>query len=106
MPAAEVGRHAAIAGLLHAASSQRDEARRYYLARMATCRYQAHVAPYGTPVRLRSEVIDLEKRAVHVRVEAHVDEDPLATFDLQYAVLTEAAFERLFRAHAAPTHPA
>ncbi len=48
-------------------------------------------------------MIDLGKRAASVRVEASVGEDPLATFDLQYAVLTEPAFERLFRVHAAPT---
>jgi hypothetical protein len=103
MPAAEIGRHAAIAGLLHGASIQRDEVRRYYLARQATCRYRAHPAPYGTPLRLRSEVIDLEKRAVHARVEASVGDDLVATFDLRYAILTAPAFERLFRTHAAPT---
>src|SRR5690606_13790459 len=35
MPAAELGRHAAIVGLSLAACSQADDARRYYLARRA-----------------------------------------------------------------------
>lgn len=103
MTAAEIGRHAAIAGLLHAAASQRDDARRFYLARSATCRYRAHPAPYGTPVRMRSEVIDLDKRSAHARVEAGVGDDLVATFDLRYAILPVAAFERLFRTRAAAT---
>src|SRR5690606_12412244 len=39
MPAAELGRHAAIVGLTVAASRQADDDRRYYLARRAECRY-------------------------------------------------------------------
>jgi hypothetical protein len=106
MPAAEVGRHAAIAGLLHAADGQRDDGRRYYLAREASCRYVANDAPYGTPVTFVSEVVEASKRACRVRVVATVDAAPLATIELSYAILTEAAFGRLFRARAKPTPPA
>lgn len=107
MPAAEVGRHAAIAGLLHAALEQRDDARRYYLARQATCVYAPNAAPYGAPVSLRTEVVDLDRRAAHVVVEAHTDAGSLAQVELRYAILTEPAFERLFRnrGQANPTSP-
>lgn len=107
MPAAEVGRHAAIAGLLHAALEQRDDARRYYLAREATCVYVPNPAPYGAPVALRTEVVDLDRRAAHVLAEARTEDGPLAQVELRYAVLTEAAFERLFRhrAQATPSSP-
>lgn len=105
MPAAEVGRHAAIAGLLHAALEQRDDTRRYYLARAATCVYVPNPSPYGAPVALRTEVLDLDRRAAHVRTEAHTDAGPLAQIELRYAILTEAAFERLFRHRAQATPP-
>lgn len=104
MPAAEVGRHSAIAGLLHAALEQRDDARRYYLARSATCVYLQNASPYGAPVSLRTEVLDLDRRAAHVRTEARTDDGPLAQIELRYAILTEAAFERLFR-HRAQANP-
>jgi hypothetical protein len=103
MTAAEVGRHAAIAGLLHAALEQRDDARRFYLARQASCRYVPNEAPFGAPVRIRTEVLDLDRRAAHVRAEASTASGPLAQIELRYAVLTEAAFERLFRNRAQPT---
>ncbi|MDF1521677.1 MAG: hypothetical protein P1P87_02510 [Trueperaceae bacterium] len=103
MTAAEVGRHAAIAGLLHAALEQRDDARRFYLARQASCRYVPNTAPFGAPVRLRTEVLDLDRRSAHVRAEASTAHGPLAQVELRYAVLTEAAFERLFRHRAQPT---
>jgi len=101
--AAELGRHAAIAGLLHAATEQTDDGRRYYLARQASCRYRPSAAPYGTPVRLQSVVAELGKRDARVRVEASVAGAPLASFELRYAILPEAAFERLFRTRARPT---
>ncbi len=106
MPAAEVGRHAAIAGLLHAALEQRDDARRYYLAREATCAYVPNPAPYGAPVGFRTELLDLDRRSAHVRAEARTEEGPLAQIELRYAILTEAAFERLFRHRARPTFAA
>lgn len=106
MPAAEVGRHAAIAGLLHAALEQRDDARRYYLARAATCAYLPNPSPYGAPVAFRTELLDLDRRSAHVRAEARTEAGPLAQIELRYAILTEAAFERLFRHRAVATFAA
>jgi len=106
MPAAEIGRHAAIAGLLHAAASQRDDDRRYYLAREASCTYVANDAPYATPVTFESEVVELSKRACRAHVVATAGAAPLARIELTYAILTEAAFGRLFRTRAKPTPPA
>ena len=106
MPAAEIGRHAAIAGLLNAAALQGDERRRYYLAREALCAYQANDAPYGAPVTFQSDVLELDKRTCRARVRAEAGGAELATIELTYAILTEAAFERLFRRYARPTPPA
>lgn len=103
MPAAEVGRHAAIAGLLHAAARQHDDDRRYYLAREASCAYVANDAAYGTPVTFESEVVELGKRTCRTRVVATSGAAPLARVELSYAILTEAAFGRLFRTRAKPT---
>lgn len=106
MPAAEVGRHAAIAGLLHAALEQRDDARRYYLARAATCAYVPNPSPYGAPVAFRTELLDLDRRSAHVLAQARTEAGPLAQIELRYAILTEPAFERLFRHRALATFAA
>ena len=103
MPAAELGRHAAIAGLCHAAAGQSDERRRYFLAKRAECRYLPNPAPYGTPVRFTSRIVDLDKRACRAAVTAEAAGAPLAAFELDYTILTESAFQRLFRSRARPT---
>lgn len=106
MPAAELGRHAAIVGLCHAATRQSDDARRYYLARRASCRYFPSAAPYGTPVRFESRIAELAKRACRTVVRASAEDAPLAEFELEYTILTASAFERLFRTRARPTFDA
>lgn len=103
MPAAELGRHAAIAGLSLAALTQSDGARRYYLARRAECRYAPSAAPYGTPVRFVARLLALDKRASRAAVVATAAGAPLAAFEIDYTVLTESAFERLFRTRSRPT---
>lgn len=103
MTAAELGRHAAISGLCGAALTQRDERRRYYLAREAHCRYHASDAPFGSPVRFVSTLVELDKRRLKATVTASVEAQPLAEFDLDYTILTEATFERLFKRRATPT---
>lgn len=97
MPAAELGRHAAIVGLSAAAFQQEDGQRRYYLARRAACRYTPNEAPYGTPVRFRGHLLELDKRKARAAIEATAAGAPLASFEVDYTILTTAAFERLFR---------
>lgn len=99
MPAAELGRHAAIVGLTLAACHQTDDRRRYYLARRADCSYTANEAPYGAPVRFTGRLVDLDKRSTRSVVAATVGGEPLASFEITYTVLTEPAFERLFRVY-------
>jgi len=106
MPAAELGRHAAIVGLSLAALSQADGARRYYLARRAECRYVPNPAPYGAPVRFVGRLLALDKRASKAAVVATAEGAPLASFEIDYTVLTASAFERLFRIRSRPTPPA
>lgn len=103
MPAAELGRHAAIAGLCHAALQQSDDRRRYFLARRAECRYLPNPAPYGTPVRFASRIVELDKRACRAAVTAEAAGAPLAAFEVDYTILTESAFQRLFRSRSRPT---
>ena len=97
MPAAELGRHAAIVGLSVAATHQSDDRRRYYLARRAECRYTPNDAPYGTPVRFSGRMLELDKRSGRAAVQAAAGGFPLASFEIDYTVLTDSAFERLFR---------
>lgn len=103
MPAAEVGRHAAIAGLCHVALSQPDDKRRYYLARRAECRYAPNASPYGTPVRFQTELRSRSKREAQVAVTATADGQPFASLEISYTILTKPAFERLFGDRAKPT---
>lgn len=103
MPAAELGRHAAIVGLGAAAAQQGDERRRYYLARRAECRYVANDAPYGAPVRFHARILQLDKRGAKAAVDATANGAPLASFEVDYTVLTDSAFERLFRVRGQPT---
>lgn len=97
MPAAELGRHAAIVGLSLAAFQQDDENRRYYLARRAACRYTPNEAPYGTPVKFTGQLLGLDKRSARAAVRASTAGAALASFEIDYTVLTSSAFERLFR---------
>lgn len=103
MTAAELGRHAAIAGLCRAALEQTDGSRRYYLARRASCHYRASPAPYGSVVTFAAALQSLDKRHAQLRVEAAACGQLLATFELSYAVLTEATFGRLFQHRSAET---
>ena len=103
MPAAEIGRHAAITGLCHAAASQDDDRRRYYLAQHAECAYHASDLPYGTQVRFRSELLELTKRSARAEVIATSEGERIGALTVDYTILTEAAFERLFRSRARTT---
>lgn len=103
MPAAELGRHAAIVGLAAVAAQQPDNRRRYYLARRAECRYVPNEAPYGAPVRFHGRVIEHDKRTARAAIDATANGEPLASFVVDYTVLTDSAFERLFRTRAKPT---
>jgi hypothetical protein len=105
MTAAELGRHAAIAGLCRVALAQPDGARRYYLARRAACRYFPSAAPYGSAVTFDASVVALDKRLAQARIKATAGDMRLAEFTVSYAVLNEATFSRLFSFRQRPTSP-
>lgn len=94
---AELSRHAAIAGLCAAALTQSDDRRRYYLAQEATYEGYACAAAFGARIVLRAEIVSLDKREAWARIVATCDGHRLAQLDVRYTILTEAAFERLFR---------
>lgn len=105
MRGAEVARHGAIAGLCAAASAQPDDRRRHYLAQRAEYHGFVNPAPYGTEVRFEAHCEQLDRRAARARVAASADGRPLGSLLVDYTVLTEAAFERLFRSRRTPTGP-
>ncbi len=105
MTAAEIGRHSAIAGQSVAAMGQRDDQRRYFLARKAECFYLPTEARYGAPVRLRAVVTSSEKRQAAARISVTSGGQPLAEVEVTYTILTKVTFERLFRRKRIPTHP-
>lgn len=106
MTAAEIGRHAAIAGQCSVALAQRDERQRYFLANAAECRYLASDAPYGVPLRFVASTISLEKRRATVRVAVTAARQPVAELEVGYTILPQITFERLFQRRRTATPPA
>ena len=99
MAAAEIGRHAAIAGSCLIAALQNDDRPRYYLAQEAVCTYLPSDAPFGTLVQFEVSEPDISKRKARVSIRAHIDNVDIAHLSVSYTVLTEATFGRLFGAH-------
>jgi hypothetical protein len=101
MQAAERGRHGAIAGLCALAMSQPDSARRYYLAQKAHYRAYFSRANYGASIRFSARVDALAKRSGRATINATVlgSSEKVMDLSVEYLVLTEPMFERLFRDH-------
>ena len=97
MSAAEMGRHAAIAGLCAAALAQEDDARRYYLAQRARFTGLGN-GNLESEVRFQARLTHLDKRQADAQVAVTAGGEPLAGLEVHYTVLTETAFARLFRA--------
>jgi 3-hydroxymyristoyl/3-hydroxydecanoyl-(acyl carrier protein) dehydratase len=105
MSAAELGRHAAISGLSLVALLQKDDDRRYYLAQRAECDYFKSEAPFGSRVKFEAKLLEMDKRAARVTVEASLEDQAIAQFTISYSILTERTFERLFARYQKPTYP-
>ena len=105
MGSAELSRHAAIAGLCCAALAQDDDRRRFYLAQRAEYTSFQAAAPYGSRVTFTAKLRSLDKRSARASVGAKVGETPVALLEVDYTILTEYAFERLFRTRHRPTPP-
>jgi hypothetical protein len=98
---AEAGRHLAILGLCAAASAAPDSDRRYYLAREARITW-LHTEALQTEERLVAEAeghFSTTRKASARTLLATETGTPVARYDLDYDVLSAAAFRRLF-AHA------
>lgn len=102
MQAAEISRHGAIAGLCAAAQAQGDQQRRYYLAQEATYVGVPNEVDYGTPVTLRAQVLDLNKRQAQVQIRVVAAGQDVAALEVLYTILTDSAFSRLFRSRHQP----
>jgi hypothetical protein len=97
MRGAEVSRHGAIAGLCAAAVRQQDDKRRYYLAQEAVYVNKLHRGTYGQWVDFSARVVNLDKRSASSVVTAMLDGEPVGELTVNYTILSEAAFERLFQ---------
>jgi len=112
MQAAEISRHAAIAGLCAAALAQGDPQRRYYLAQQATylgtpssdrsSSEGSSPLPYGTPLELRARLLELNKRQAQARIRVRAAGQEVAALEVLYTVLPDNAFARLFRSRHRP----
>ena len=105
MGSAEVSRHAAISGLCAAALAQNDDDRRFYLAQRAEYWGVPNGAPYGSPVTFAATLQTLSKRGARSQIVVQAEAKPLAKLVVDYTILTEYAFGRLFRTHYRPTEP-
>ncbi|HEX5660505.1 MAG TPA: hypothetical protein VFX59_25095, partial [Polyangiales bacterium] len=101
LPAAEAGRHLAIAGSCACASLQSDSGKHFYLANRAHLRRETDASPDT------SGLLNVDARALHrerrqARAECALRDGlgrTLYTLDVSYSVLQERVFERLFSAH-------
>lgn len=105
MSSAEISRHAAIAGLCVAALTQSDDDRRFYLAQRADYRGVFNPAPYGSRVQFVATLERLDKRAARSCISVSAAGEPLAQLEVDYTILTEYAFKRLFRTRYRPSSP-
>ena len=105
MSSAEISRHAAISGLCAAALAQEDDDRRFYLAQRAEFWGVPNRAPYGSPVTFAATLQSLGKRGARSEITVQAANEPLAKLVVDYTILTEYAFGRLFRSHYRPTAP-
>ena len=105
MSGAEISRHAAISGLCAAALAQEDDSRRFYLAQRAEYQGVPNSAPYGTPVTFAATLQSLGKRGARSEISVQTAGNLLATLTVDYTILTEYAFSRLFRSRYRPTEP-
>jgi hypothetical protein len=96
MTAAEIGRHAAIAGLSSIALSQPTSRRHYYLAQGARCRFFPSDRPFGTEVDFMATPGPLQPRKVTASIKAVIGETLLAECEVDYALLRDDLFARLF----------
>lgn len=103
MAAGDIGRHGAIVGLCCAALAQRDDTRRYYLARQAECQ-GFYLGSREGVVTFEGELERLDKRSAVSRVRARVAGETLSELRVTYTILTASAFERLFAERARPLH--
>ncbi len=103
MRAAEISRHAAIAGLACAALNQEDDQRRYYLATEAHYYAEWNEAPYGSEVFLETTLLRSTKRDCQARTLLYSGGRALATLEVRYSVLNARLFEKLFAAYQHPT---
>lgn len=105
MSSAEISRHAAIAGLCVAALTQHDDDRRFYLAQRAEYSSVLNSAPYGSQVQFEARLEALNKRGARSTIQVSAADKPLARLIIDYTILTDYAFKRLFRSHRRPTCP-
>lgn len=99
--AAEMGRHAAILGLCTAALTRSDDARCYYLAHRA--RFTGHpVTANAGEVHFSAQLSYLDKRKAVAQITVLADGSLLGELTVDYTVLTESAFARMFRSKQQP----
>jgi hypothetical protein len=103
MSAAEIGRHAAIAGLCSIAMSGDDARRYYYLAKSARCRFFSSPAAYGTALEFSATPQAVGAREVSASMVVTTGRHRVALLDVRYARLSTELFSRIFAKHHRPT---
>jgi hypothetical protein len=101
--AAEIVRHALVAGLSCLALARPDEARAYYLPSGVDATFFSSPAPFGE--RMIYSAIGATQSPVggNAQVDVRVGRDLVSRLKLSFAVVDEALFTRLFYAHRTST---
>ena len=101
LPAAEAGRHLAIAGSCACASLQADSGKHFYLANRAHLRRVSDSSPDAS-VLLHVDARAVQRDRRQARAECALRDNlgrTLYALDVSYTVLQERVFQRLFSAH-------
>lgn len=97
MQAAELCRHASVAGASIIAWRQRDGIKRYCLLETLTLRATSNTTAYGTPVDFSAKVLGLSATTAQTNVGVSVNGSPLAELELNYRILKEDEFRETFK---------
>lgn len=101
--AAELARHAVVAGLSAVALARPDSARCYYLVSGIDATLFRTSLSFGMPVRYFALATEQGPVGGAAQIEARIDSTLVGRLRVSYAVITETLFTRLFARHRTAT---
>ena len=102
--AAELARHAAVAGLSAVALGRPDGARCYYLVSELEAKLLPSNAPFGAAVAYAARATQQNPVGGAAQIEARIERELVARVHVSFAVIPETLFHKLFLQHRTHTY--